>query len=246
MKKKRMMIMKTKIMMASRKLKIPRKTNFWSVTPTPATHSKQDSIPLLIVLRDYLKLGDKEREITRILNNNMVKVDGRIVRDRRFPVGFMDVLSIKTLESEYIIMYDRKGKLVTRINSADNNGVKLFKVVGKTIVGTDKIQLGFHDGKTIVTDRKDINTSDVLLMKIPDLEIVNVLKMADGDKVFITGGSHVGELATIKSIEVKKSSVKNMVNLNEGFSTVKDYMFVVGTPKYTFKTPAIEVTLNDE
>ncbi|HII83011.1 MAG TPA: 30S ribosomal protein S4e, partial [Ferroplasma sp.] len=81
--------MKTKIMMASRKLKIPRKTNFWSVTPTPATHRKQDSIPMLILLRDYLKLGDKEREITRILNNNMVKVDGRIVKDRRFPVGFM-------------------------------------------------------------------------------------------------------------------------------------------------------------
>ncbi|ARD84101.1 30S ribosomal protein S4e [Ferroplasma acidiphilum] len=240
------MIMKTKIMMASRKLKIPRKTNFWSVTPTPATHSKEDSIPMLIALRDYLKLGDKEREITRILNNNMVKVDGRIVKDRRFPVGFMDVLSIDTLENDYIIVYDRKGKLVIRQNAPGNKGLKLFKVVKKTIIGTGKIQLGFHDGKTIVTDRKDINTSDVLLMKIPDLEIENVLKIAEGDKVFITGGSHVGELATIKSIEVKKSSVKNMVYLNEGFSTIKDYMFVVGTPKYTFKTPEIEVISNDE
>lgn len=201
---------------------------------------------MLIALRDYLKLGDKEREITRILNNNMVKVDGRIVKDRRFPVGFMDVLSIDTLENDYIIVYDRKGKLVIRQNAPDNKGLKLFKVVKKTIIGTGKIQLGFHDGKTIVTDRKDINTSDVLLMKVPELQIENVLKIAEGDKVFITGGSHVGELATIKSIEVKKSSVKNMVYLNEGFSTIKDYMFVVGTPKYTFKTPEIEVISNDE
>ena len=37
-----------------------------------------------------------------------------------------------------------------------------------------------------------------------------------------------------------------MVYLNEGFSTIKDYMFVVGTPKYTFKTPEIEVISNDE
>jgi small subunit ribosomal protein S4e len=241
-----MIIMKTKIMMASRKLKIPRKTNFWSVTPTPATHKKQDSIPLLIVLRDYLKLGDKEREITRILNNNMVKVDGKIIKDRRFPLGFMDVLSIENIDNDYIIMYDSKGKLVARANPSENNGTKLFKVVKKTIVGKDKIQLGFHDGKTITTDRKDIHTSDVLLMKVPNLEIVDLLRLADGDKVFITGGSHVGELATIKSIEVKKSSVKNMVHLNEGFSTIKDYMFVVGTPKYTFKTPEREVTRNDE
>ncbi len=238
--------MKTKIMMASRKLKIPRKTNFWSVTPTPATHKKQDAIPMLILLRDYLKLGDKEREITRILNNNMVRVDGKIVKDRRFPVGFMDILSIENIDNDYIIMYDSKGKLVAKINQPENKGLKLFKVVKKTIVGNNKIQLGFHDGKTITTDRKDIHTSDVLLMKVPDLEIVDVLKLAEGDKVFITGGSHVGELASIKSIEVKKSSIKNMVYLNEGFSTIKDYMFVVGTPKYTFKTPGIEVTTNDE
>ena len=238
--------MKTKIMMASRKLKIPRKTNFWSVTPTPATHKKQDSIPLLIVLRDYLKLGDKEREITRILNNNMVRVDGKIVKDRRFPVGFMDVLTIENMDNEYIIMYDLKGKLVVRTNSPENKGIKLSKVVKKTIIGNNKIQLGFHDGKTITTDRKDIHTSDVLLVKVPELEIVDVLKLADGDKVFITGGSHVGELASIKSIEVKKSSVKNMVHLNEGFSTIKDYMFVVGTPKYTFKIPEPEAIRNDE
>ncbi len=238
--------MKTKIMMASRKLKIPRKTNFWSVTPTPATHKKQDSIPMLIVLRDYLKLGDKEREITRILNNNMVRVDGKIVKDRRFPVGFMDVLTIENMDIEYIIMYDLKGKLVAKANSPENKGLKLSKVVKKTIIGNNKIQLGFHDGKTITTDRKDIHTSDVLLVKVPELEIVDVLKLAEGDKVFITGGSHVGELASIKSIEVKQSSVKNMVHLNEGFSTIKDYMFVVGTPKYTFKTPGLEVTRNDE
>ncbi|WP_337860256.1 30S ribosomal protein S4e [Ferroplasma sp.] len=238
--------MKTKIMMASRKLKIPRKTNFWSVTPTPATHNKEDSIPMLILLRDYLKLGDKEREITRILNNNMVKVDGKIVKDRRFPLGFMDVLSVETLENEYIILYDRKGKLVAMPNSPNNAGLKLFKVVKKSIVGTGKIQLGFRDGKTIVTDRKDINTSDVLLMKIPGLEIVNVLKMGEGDKAFITGGSHIGELATIKNIEVKKSSVKNMVHLNEGFSTIKDYIYVIGTPKYTFKIPETEAVVDDE
>ncbi|MCL4452867.1 30S ribosomal protein S4e [Ferroplasma sp.] len=238
--------MKTKIMMASRKLKIPRKTNFWSVTPTPATHKKQDSIPMLIVLRDYLKLGDKEREITRILNNNLVRVDGKIVKDRRFPVGFMDVLTIEGMDDDYIIMYDLKGKLVARRNPQENKGVKLFKVVRKTVAGNNKIQLGMHDGKTITTERKDIHTSDVLLMKVPDLEIVDVLKLADGDKVFITGGSHVGELASIKSIEVKQSSVKNMVHLNEGFSTIKDYIFVVGTPKYTFKTPELGVTRNDE
>ena len=37
-----------------------------------------------------------------------------------------------------------------------------------------------------------------------------------------------------------------LVHLNEGFSTIKDYIFVVGTPKYTFKTPEPEVGINGE
>ena len=96
---------------------------------------------MLIVLRDYLKLGDKEREITRILNNNMVRVDGKIVKDRRFPVGFMDVLTIENVDNDYIIMYDLKGKLVAKANSPENKGLKLSKVVKKTIIGNNKIQL---------------------------------------------------------------------------------------------------------
>ncbi|MEM0139343.1 MAG: 30S ribosomal protein S4e [Ferroplasma sp.] len=238
--------MKTKIMMASRKLKIPRKTNFWSVTPVPGTHKKQDALPLLILLRDYLKLGDKEREITRIMVNGDVKVDGRTVKNRRFPVGFMDIVSIKGIDHDFRILYDNKGKLIATTALEENKDLKLFKVIGKSILAPSKIQLGLHDGKTIVTERKDINTSDVLLLKVPDLEIVDVLKLAEGDKAFITGGSHVGEIATIKSIEVKKSSIKNMVHLNEGFSTIKDYIFVVGTSKYTFRMPSDEVKTYDE
>ncbi len=239
-------MMKTKIMMASRKLKIPRKTNFWSVTPTPATHKKEDSIPLLIVLRDYLKIGDKEREITRLLNTNHVKVDGKIVKDRRFPLGFMDVLSIDTFDHDFLIIYDRKGKLISVANPDENKGVKLLKVTKKTVISKNRLQLGFHDGKTITTDKNDIKTSDVVLMKVPELQIADVIKMGIGDKAFITGGSHVGEIATIKSIEVKKSSGHNMANLNEGFSTIKDYMFVIGSAKYTFKIPEKEVAINDE
>ncbi len=238
--------MKTKIMMASRKLKIPRKTNFWSVTPVPGTHNKSDSIPLLILLRDYLKIGDKEREITRILSANHVKIDGKVVKNRRFPVGFMDTVSIDSIDHDFRIIYDKKGKLIASTAIDENENLKLFKVVKKSVIAPSKIQLGLHDGKTIVTERKDIDTSDVLMAKVPELEIVDVFKLAEGDKVFITGGSHVGEIATIKSIEVKKSSVKNMVYLNEGFSTIKDYIFVIGTQKRSFKMPGDEVTVYDE
>ncbi len=243
---KKVMILKTKIMMASSKLKIPRKTNFWSVTPTPGPHKKEESIPILIALRDYLKLGDKEREITRILNNGDVKIDGKIIKDRRFPVGFMDVISIKSIDNTFIVLYDNKGKLIISANPEENNDVKLLRIKSKSIIEKGKIQLGFHNGHSMITDRKDLKNDDTLLIKLPNMEIQDVLKMVPGNKAFIIGGSHVGEVGTIKSIDINKSSGKNTVSFNEGFSTVKNYVFVIGNSKYSFKIPEKEVKVYDE
>ncbi|KJE49551.1 30S ribosomal protein S4e [Acidiplasma sp. MBA-1] len=240
------MIMKTKIMMASNRLKIPRKTHFWSVTPSPGTHKKEDALPLLIALRDYLKLGDKEREITRILANGDVMVDNKVVKDRRFPVGFMDTISIKTINQDFLVLYDKKGKIIITKNPEENKGMKLLQVKTKTVIGKDKYQIGFHNGFSIITDKNDLNTYDVVLVKMPKVEIQEVMRLIPGNKAFIIGGSHVGEIGTIKSVEVNKSSGSNFVHFNEGFTTVKNYVFVIGNPKYTFKIPENEVMAYDE
>ncbi|SMD30457.1 30S ribosomal protein S4e [Picrophilus oshimae] len=229
------MITKTKIMMAPRKLKIARKSRFWAVNSLPGSHKKDSSIPLLIALRDYLKLGDKEREITRIMANSLVMVDGKVVKERRRGIGFMDTLTVSG--NDYLVSYDRKGKLVILPKPGETKGLKLLRVKGKTYVKGGRIQISFHDGSTMVTDRKDIKNGDSVLVKIPKKEIVDVLKFAPGNRVFITGGSHVGEIATIKSIEIKSSSGENMVHMNEGFSTVSSYVFVMASPKYTFSMP---------
>ena len=59
--------------------------------------------------------------------------------------------------------------------------------------------------------------------------------MQPGSKVFITGGSHVGETATVKKIEVKKSSSANLVEMEEGFETISDYVFVIGSNKFSYE-----------
>ncbi|EQD43037.1 hypothetical protein B2A_10050, partial [mine drainage metagenome] len=40
--------------------------------------------------------------------------------------------------------------------------------------------------------------------------------------------SHVGETARVERVEVRNSSQPNLVHFKEGFSTIKEYVFIVG------------------
>lgn len=229
-----MTINKTKRHMLPRVVKVPRKEYFWGTSARPGKHSSESAVPLLHVLRDYIHIGDKEREITRILNNGMILVDGRIVKERRTSVGFMDLISIVPRNEHYRIIYDTKGRLVAKKEIDKFASVKYLKVEGKNTLRGGKSQIIFHDGQNVVSTQA-LTPGDVIVAKIPDKNIEEVLKMQPGSKAFITGGSHIGETATIKKIEVKKSSAANMVEMEEGFETISDYVFVIGTQRSSYE-----------
>ena len=228
------MINKTKRLVISRAAKIPRKNFFWGATPDAGKHSRESSVALLTVLRDYLKLGDKEREITRMLNSGFIKLDGKIVKSRKTAVGFMDVISVVPMEKHYRVLYDNKGRLIVREEDEKSSTIKPMKVFNKITTKAGKTQLTLHDGQNFLSDDKSISTGDVLIMSVPEKKVQHVIKMQPGNKAFLTGGSHVGNIGTIKKVEVKESSASNLVHFEEDFSTISDYTFVIAGPKYSF------------
>ena len=53
---------------------------------------------------------------------------------------------------------------------------KLVKVNSKTTIPkVEKLQLGFHDGRAIITD-VDTNVGDTCLLQIPEQKILDVIK----------------------------------------------------------------------
>jgi small subunit ribosomal protein S4e len=228
------MITRTKRQMLPRVVKVPRKEYFWGASARPGKHSRESSVPLLHILRDYLHIGDKEREITRLLNSGFVLLDGKKVKDRRTGVGFMDLVTIVPTSESYRLLYDQRGRLVLRKESDKFAGVKFLRVKNKHTIPGGKNQLSFHDGQNTVSD-VDLKPGDVVTVRLPEKKFEEVLRMQPGSKVFITGGSHVGEIATVKKIEVKKSSSANLVEMEEGFETISDYVFVIGSTKFSYE-----------
>ncbi len=88
---------------------IAKKTHAWVAKSCPGPHCSEDSIPLLVVIRDMLKLVDNAREAKRILYEGKVLVDGKVQKDYKLPIGIFDVLAVPSNDQQYRMLKDEKG-----------------------------------------------------------------------------------------------------------------------------------------
>ncbi len=222
---------KLKRLAAPKTWKIARKESKWIIKSSPGPHSMETSVPLGVMLRDILKIAKTSREVRYILKNGKIKVDGRIRKSIKFPVGFMDVIAIPTLDKYYRVVYDNLGRLDAVEIDRNEARRKLVKVTSKNLVRGGKIQLGFHDGKTLLTDDNTIRVGDSLLISVPEQKVEKIAKLDKGNLSYITGGQHTGEIAEI--IDIIKGTITRPTQVllkkgDEQFLTKKDYVFVIG------------------
>ncbi len=221
--------------------KIPKKEVKWAVKPSPGKHPLESSVPLGIVVRDMLRYADTMREARRIIGGRKVIVDGKVVMDYKAPIGMMDVVSIPEVGEHYRMLFDIKGRLTLTKIDEERAKWKLVRINDKTYVRGGKLQLNMHDGRNILVDKDTYKTGDVLKISLPEQKILRHLPLKEGSKAIITGGKHGGSLGVIKKYEVIKGTQSNIVTFEEGFRTIKDYVFVVGTDTPEVKLPEVKV-----
>jgi len=228
---------------APRTIRINRKERTWTVRSNPGKHPLKKSIPLGLLIRDYLKLSDNLSESKNIISNGEVLVDGVVYKDYKYPVGLMDVISIPKLKQDYRVLFDRRGKLVLVSITSNDAKWKLCRVENKKIIKDGKIQINLHDGQNMIVKKDEYKTGDVLKISFKDKKIDDVYSFEEKTVSMITGGSHIGEIANISNIEIVPSSKPNLVKMkgeNE-FSTLKDYVFCIGKTKPTISLPEVKV-----
>jgi len=222
---------------APRSWKIERKVSHWITKPRPGAHPRGRSIPVLVVVRDMLKLADNARETKRILNEGDVLVNGKVRRDRKFGVGIFDIITIPQLKSYYMMLLDKKGNLSLVGIGEEAASKKLCRVDGKRMLKEGRIQLNMHDGRNILPRElgKEIRTHDSLMISIPDNEIVQHFAYQAGSKVVVIGGKHSAQTGEIEEIRIMRSSQPNVVRIKPpgggSFETIEDSVFVVGEEK---------------
>lgn len=221
--------MHQKRLSAPKTISIPRKEKKWITRASTGPHNSE-AVPLLVVIRDHLKIADTAREAKIIISSGNILVNGVVRKDYRFPLGLFDVLTIKELNKSYRILFDEKGRYIMREVEDDN--LKLYKITGKTVVKGGKEQLNFFDGNNILAE--GFRVKDSILFDFNDRKIVGHIKFEEGVLVMITGGKHAGEMGKLKKHRIMKGSSPNLVTV-EGerreYTTIEDYVFAVGQDK---------------
>jgi small subunit ribosomal protein S4e len=223
---------------------LPKKSHVWATRSSPGPHPIDRSIPLLVIVRDMLNYCDTEGEGRRIIGNREVNIDGRVVTDHKLPVGFMDVLSIPRTKEHFRTLLDPKGKLRVMKIPKENSGWKLARIENISYVKGAKKQLNLHDGRNILIEKGqkgEYKTGDVLKIELPSQKILTTYPMKKGNVAMIIGGKHAGQIAKIKDYKVTRSPKPNIVGFEEGFSTIKDHVFVVGKTQPEIKVPEVSV-----
>ena len=226
---------------APRALRIHRKEETWTIKSSPGPHPLEKSIPLGLLIRDYLDFCDTYREAKRIITNGEILVDGVKRKNHKFPCGLMDVISFPKLKKDYRVLFDQRGKLTVSPVSTKDAGWKLCRIENKTVVNGKKIQLNLHDGRNKLVEKDEYKTGDVLKISFKDQKISDVYKFTKGNVSMIIGGSHIGEIANIQDVEVMPSSKPNvaMMKGKNEFSTLQDYVFTIGKTKPVIMLPEV-------
>jgi small subunit ribosomal protein S4e len=204
---------------------IDRKKNIFIARPMPGGHSNEFSLTLVSVMRDSLQQIGKARELTALLKDNQIFVDGKTRTKSKSTVGIFDVISIPKIQENYRMMLDRKGRLKLIPIDEKEAKTKICKITGKRKIKGNEIQLSLHDGRTLITDIK-AKVGDSVLLKLPEGKTNNVLHLQKGVFIYLIKGKHSGTFGVLQDIQGDKVIYETK---NKGkVETLKKYAVVVG------------------
>jgi small subunit ribosomal protein S4e len=214
--------------------KIKKKGITFITRPNPGSHPIGMCMPISVVMKQMLKSANTTKEVRKLLYNNEVLVDGRRVKDHRFPVGLMDVITLTPTKQNFRVVLDEKGHLAAIEIDANEAKLKLCRIVKKTLLKGAKMQLNMSDSRNIIVDKGEYSLGDSLLIEIPTQKIAGQFKLEKGAEVLLIAGKHIAEEGAVESAGKNRMIFKN--KKGESVTTSKKYAFVVGKEK-----PAIKI-----
>lgn len=223
---------------------IQRKSQKFIVKPRAGPHPQQQSIPLLVLIREMLGNVSNRSEAVRLLSAREVVVDGTVRLSPKHGVGYMDVVSFPKIDKHYRIVYTHAGLRPIEISSKEG-AYKLCMIRNKTKVRGGVLQLNLHDGRNILVSEDKYKTKQTLRISVPEQKIDETFELSKGAHVQVIAGRHMGKIGVLQEYVERygpKASTA-LVQTEDGteVQTALDYVFVVGK-----KSPVVTLVAEGE
>jgi len=207
---------------------VAKKAEKFITTPAPGPHAKRESMPVVVLIRDVLGFAGTAGEARGLLNRGEVKVDCRVVKDPKFPVGLMDTVEFVSAKKRYRMVPHTVGLALTEIGPKEACK-KLCMIKRKTVIKGGKTQITLHDGRNMLVGKDSgYRNGDSLLIELPGQKILHHWQIKEGVPAIVFRGKNSGISGRIKSVHEKKRMQEKsrvVIETKDGdIETLKDYV----------------------
>jgi len=212
---------------------VRRKQSIFITRPNPGGHSQEYSMPLSVLLLENLQQFRIKKEVKYALNNKEILVNGKPASDPALSVGLLDTVAIPKVNKHYRLVINEKNKLTPVEISAQESGLILVKVLGKTSIKGGDLQISTTGGRTIKIPKKQVGktnpqTGSSILLEVPVQKAVHEITFEKGRQAYIFEGRHRGKIVNIldvtgQTMHFEENKIKAQ--------TKKRYAIIVGKEK---------------
>jgi len=204
----------------------------WAPRPSTGPHKLRECMPLIVLLRNRLKYALTYNEVKLIVMQRLIKVDGKVRTDMRFPAGFMDVVTIDKTKDNFRLLFDTKGRYAIHKIHKDEASYKLCRVK-KVAMGPKGVPHAItHDGRTLRFPDPEVKTNDTVRVDLSTGKILDFAKFEIGNVVMCNGGRNTGRVGILMHREKHHGSFE-IVHVKDSaghtFATRLNNVMVIGT-----------------
>lgn len=185
----------------------------------------EKTIPILIILRDILKIAQNKKEVKRVIHAREVLINNKQFSDEKKSLSLFDTISLTAAKKSYRVELTSGGKFTLAEIKENEANHKIVKLVNKKILKGKKIQLNFEDGINILSDIK-CNVNDSLLVNFKDKKVEKCLPLKENAEVFVFSGKHTGKSGSVKNIYKEKGIAEVEIEGKPINVLIKQFMVV--------------------
>lgn len=174
-----------------------------------------DSLPVLVLLRDLLKVANNRKEVKKMIHMKNLLINGRPIRDEKEGVLLFDVITLVPSNKHYKLTILKNEKLNAEEVKENESNTKIAKIVDKKMLKGKKVQLNLSDGRNFLSDIK-CKVNDSVLINLKNKKIEKCLPFTENSEAMVFAGKHSGEKGKIESINQERK----IAQINNGKETI--------------------------
>ncbi|MEK6833042.1 MAG: 30S ribosomal protein S4e [Nanoarchaeota archaeon] len=170
-----------------------------------------DSLPVLIILRDLLKVAQNRKEAKKMIHMKNILINGKEVRDEKEGVMLFDIITLVPSNKNYRLIIIKNEKFSIEEIKENEAHTKIVKIIGKKVLKGKKVQLNLSDGRNFLINIK-CKIGDSALINLKSKKIEKCLPLDENSEAIVFAGKHSGEKGKIEKINRERK----IVEINNG------------------------------